>query len=354
MSRKSKNNSNASGILLLLHTLKRVLTGDRNYINRVSAYKDDADYLEIKHNGNVDYGEIVYVIKENCDHDGFCSALRFIMCNLIFAEQHGLAPKIVLTNSYAYYDAKKSKEISNPWEYYFIQAEGDIDENNALNVCYGNYYQMQMIRERYDINAYKIENYYNEEIFRICSPIIRKYIVFKPEITSQATEMLRKVREDGRKVLGVHYRGTDFKSGYNGHPVCIDEEQLIAEMSKAIKDGGFTSVFVATDDIAICDRIKTSFKDTEVLMFPDVYRSSGDKSVAFSEDERKFHHYLLGYEIARDMYTLSLCDGLLAGKSQVSFMSNLFKHSRNDEYEFMHIIDNGNYSSDKPFVARPE
>ena len=354
MSKKSKDNPNASGIYLLLRTLKRVIVGDRKYINRVAAYNDDSDYLEIKHNGNIDYGKIIYVIKENCDHDGFCSALRFIMCNLIFAEQHGLAPKIVLTDRFAYYDAEKSKEISNPWEYYFIQAEDDIDENNALNVCYGNYYQMQMIRERYDINAYKIENYHNEEIFRICLPIVRKYFVLKPEIISQATEMLKKAKENGKKVLGVHYRGTDFKSGYNGHPICIDDEQLMEELAKAIETGGFTAVFVATDDISICGKIKESLKNTEVLMFPDVYRSDGNKSVAFTENERKFHHYLLGYEIARDMYTLSLCDGLLAGKSAVSFMSNLFKHSRNDEYEYMHIIDNGNYASDKPFVARPE
>jgi hypothetical protein len=49
------------------------------------------------------------------------------------------------------------------------------------------------------------------------------------------------------------------------------------------------------------------------------------------------------------MYTLSLCDGLVAGKSSVSYQSNLYKHSRYEEYEYMHIIDNGNNVNEKKF-----
>ncbi len=78
-------------------------------------------------------------------------------------------------------------------------------------------------------------------------------------------------------------------------------------------------------------------------------RSDGNRSVAFSKSDRRCHHYLLGREIVRDMYTLSLCDGLVAGKSSVSYMSNLYKHSRNEEYEYMHIIDKGNNVNEKQF-----
>ena len=31
------------------------------------------DYLDIKHNGSVDYGKILYVIKENSNREGFCA-----------------------------------------------------------------------------------------------------------------------------------------------------------------------------------------------------------------------------------------------------------------------------------------
>ena len=85
-------------------------------------------------------------------------------------------------------------------------------------------------------------------------------------------------------------------------------------------------------------------------MYADVFRSDNDTSVAFSKSDRKYHHYLLGYEIARDMYTLSLCDGLVAGKSSVSYLSNLYKHSRDEEYEYMKIIDNGNNVNENSFA----
>ena len=353
MKGKNIKKHNFSGIHLLLRKLKHTVKGDRVSIKKVPGAGGDSDYLEIFHNGSVDYGKIIYVIKENCDHDGFCTTVRFMLCYLIFAEQHGLAPKIIFSKDFVYYDEDKDKEIGNPWEYYFIQAGDSYDETNALNVCYGNYYQMQMMRERYDMNAYEVGNYYNEEIFSLCSPLVRKYLVLRPEIVSEAAGILKPVREKSGKTLGVHFRGTDYRYGYNGHPVYIDEEQMIAEIGKALENGSFDAVFLATDEKSACDRIRDRFKDIDVLMFMDVYRSDGDKSVAFSEDKRKYHHYLLGYEIARDMYTLSLCDGLIAGKSSVGFISNIYKHSRNEEYEYMNIIDNGNHVSDKPFVSRP-
>ena len=113
--------------------------------------------------------------------------------------------------------------------------------------------------------------------------------------------------------------------------------------------GSFDAVFIATDDASICDRIKKELTDIEVLSHTDVFRSDGNESVVFSDSSRKFHHYLLGYEIARDMYTLSLCDGLVAGKSSVSFLSNLYKHSRDEAYEYMRIIDNGNNLNDNEY-----
>ena len=349
----SKNTKKASGFQLLLHTLKRVIQRDETYIEKVSAYDENADYIKIRHNGTTDYGNIVYVIKENCDHDGFCATIRFIICYLLYAQEHGFAPKIVLTEKFVYYDEEKSREISNPWEYYFLPVGDMYDEKSALNVCYGEYHQMQTIRELYDLNAYRTGNYTDERILSVCSPIVKKYLVLKPEITGEATDIIKKVKENGGKILGVHYRGTDYKQGYHNHPVFIDADRMITEIKNAIDTGEYKAVFLATDDLSVCEKIRNSIGSTELLMFSDVFRSDGDKSVAFTESSRKFHHYLLGYEIARDMYTLSLCDGLLAVKSSVGFLSNLFKHSRNEEYGYMRILDEGNYDSEKYFTARP-
>lgn len=334
---------------LLLRTLKHVITGDEEYIRKMTELKDDADYIQICHNGNNDYGKILYMIKENTGYDGFCATLTFVIYFLLFAREHGLAPVIKMSGSFAYYDEEKSKEIDNPWEYYFEPVGSQYDEKNALNVCYCNYLHMGLMRQRYDLSSYKVENYYDESIFDNCSPLIREYLVIKPSIVIEAQEFLKPVTEKDGKVLGVHFRGTDYVKGYNDHPVFVNEEQTIEEIKKALATGSFNAVFLATDDADVCGRIRDAIPDTDIMLYPDVFRSSGDTSVAFSKSERKNHKYLLGYEIVRDMYTLSICDGLVAGKSSVGFMSNLYKHSRNEVYEYMHIIDNGNNVNNNDF-----
>ena len=337
---------------LLLRTLKRIVLKDDVYIEKILRFEDEADheYIEVEHNGSVDYGKTLYIIREVSDREGFCATIRFIIGYLIFAEQHGFVPEIKLSEEFVYYDKEKSREIGNPWEYYFLKEDDHYDEAKALNVCYARFFHMMKMKEYSGLNAYVTENYYNEDFFHSSGPVIKKYLTLKPEIVNEATEFLRKAKESNGKVLGVHFRGTDYRQGYHDHPVYVSEEQTIAEIKKALNAKHFAVVFLATDDGSVYDKIKDSVEGAEVLQYPDVYRSDGDTSVAFSRSDRKYHHYLLGYEIVRDMYTLSLCDGLIAGKSSVSFLSNLYKHSRNDEYEYFHIIDNGNHTNDKVFV----
>ena len=347
---KKRLRKKTPGFYLLLSTLARVVHRDERYINGVLLFQDDHDYeyLDIKHNGNTDYGKIIYVIKENTGIDGFCATLTFVACDLIFATQNGLAPVVRLTKEFAYFDAEKSKETANPWDYYFV-TKNNYDENTAMNVSYCNYFQTDLMRRRYNLDPYKVENYYNESIFEVCSPIVREYFTLRPEIVNASADILKEVTEKGGKILGVHFRGTDYKQGYNNHPVYVDEKQTIEEIQKAMDTGEFEAIFLATDDALICERIKKAFSDTLIIMFKDVFRSEGDESVAFSTNEREYHRYNLGLEVARDMYTLSLCDGLIAGKSSVSFWSNLYKHSRDEEYEYLHIIDNGNYSNNNEY-----
>ena len=345
----NKNNKNPSGLNLLLRTFKHVILRDEKYIRKMSEFDENSDYIEVRHNGKKDYGKIVYVIRENTGYDGFCATAVYILYFLLFAGEHGFAPIIKLSRDFAYFDEEKSKEIANPWEYYFEIPDDCPDDTQALNVCYCNYHQRDLMRIRYNLNPYRIENYSDSKALELSSPLIGKYMRLKPEIISDSSSVLECVTGRGGKVLGVHFRGTDYKRGFDRHPVYVDETQTIDEIRKAMDTGKFDAVFVASDDPDIYDSIKEALPEVPVLMHRDVYRSSGNESVAFSKSSRKYHKYLLGYEIARDMYTLSLCDGLVAGKSSVGFMSNLYKHSRNEEYEYMHIIDNGNNSNDNAY-----
>ncbi len=353
---KRKVRNKSPRMMLLMRTINRIMQKDEQYIQKVLMFGDDPDYdyIDITHNGNTDYGKIIYVIKENSNSEGFCATLRFIIGFLMFAKEHGFEPVIRLTKDFIYYDEEKSKEISNPWEYYFTFANREYDESKALHVCYSQYYHMMTLKQYDKLSAYEVENYSDEDLFKACSPVIKEYMGLRPEIVNEATEFLGRAKDGDGMIIGVHFRGTDYKKGYNKHPVFVGVEQTIEEIKKAIETQKVRAVFVATDDSTACDEIRKSIGDVEVLQYTDVYRSEGNVSVAFSKSDRKYHHYLLGYEILRDMYTLSLCDGLIAGKSSVSYLSNLYKRSRDEKYAYMHIIDNGNNVNDKNHIVGEE
>lgn len=327
------------GLYLLLKVTKRVLKRDTYYVQKSLSMKLGTQYIEIVHNGNIDYRATLYVISEHSGVDGFCATIKFLMYHIIFAEQHGFVPVVRFTKDYSYFD---STMVGNPFEYYFEAVNSEYDIDKALNVCYSDYSYIMTLDEYYGVDSYEAHNYNDENILALCTPIVKKYLKLKPEIVSEAEAFLDENRKSGSKILGVHYRGTDFKKGYYKHPVMVDDKQLINELKKTVETNRFDAIFIATDDASIIDCICESITDFSVINYPDVFRSNGDVSVAFCESDRNKHHYRLGYEIARDMYTLSLCDGLLAGKSSVGYMSNIYKHSRGESYEYMNIIDNGN------------
>ena len=52
----------------------------------------------------------------------------------------------------------------------------------------------------------------------------------------------------GKRAIGVHVRGTDFKRNYKGHPVKIGTEEYLEAAKKMFAAGKYDMVFLATDD----------------------------------------------------------------------------------------------------------
>ena len=82
-----------------------------------------------------------------------------------------------------------------------------------------------------------------------------------------------------------------------------------------------------------------------------VYAEEGDdESVAYSKSSRENHHYLLGLEALRDQYTLSACDGMVCGLSNLSITARLFKRGIfKEEYKDLVILDKGTNQNNKAF-----
>ena len=120
-------------------------------------------------------------------------------------------------------------------------------------------------------------------------------------------------------------------------------------IDKALKEYNYEQIFLATDETKAVEKFRERYGNM-VVWYQDVFRGEGNTSVAFSESNRSCHKYRLAYEVIRDAFTLSMCQGFIAGVSQVSICTRIMKKSRNEQYDFLKIIDNGKNYNKRKFI----
>lgn len=295
--------------------------------------------------GNVPKGhdiddKVIYQINVGTAKQGFFAEYRRTLNHLYYADCWGFIPYIRYSEEYVYAEKDSINGSTNPFEYYFIQpciCEEEISSHQYMvksREC-----DIEFVDRLKPTNGYGFSDEYLDAMARISKKYIRFNDVVASYLVKETGSLLNR-----KKTLGVHVRLTDFKQNYFGHPVCVTADQHL-KIAKDLLDGKhFEQVFLATDDEDTIDLFRNELGE-KVVFYEDVMRTTGDVSVAFSKNEREHHHYLLGLEVLRDMYTLALCNGLIAGKSQVSICA-MIENRNHTPYEYVNIIDLG-YNSDK-------
>lgn len=279
---------------------------------------------------------ILYKIEMGTWGDGFFAEYKRLLNYLYYAEFFGFKPYVLFSKEFTYAEKQPVNGTTNPFEYFFepiVKAE-DIEK-------YQYYVESRQVDWEFanrlkPINGYDV----SEEYICALAQISQKYIKWNQptkQYLETASQML-----GNYKTLGVHVRLTDFKQNYWGHPVCVSAEEYLKYTKDAFEKNNFEKVFLATDDKETVALFREEFKDN-LLVYGDVVRGSGNVSVAFSKEERENHHYKLALEVIRDMYTLSKCQGLIAGKSNVSICA-MIENRQEIPYQFVQIIDKGNNS----------
>lgn len=331
-------------VLFAAKSFRRILTRDLDYINFAIEEYSNPKRLSVKTYGNENQGKIIYCIKEQGMGYGFFAEFLSLLHNLAFAEEMGLVPHVIWGNGHLYYD-KDISPADNVYEYYFepIKIEGFYQ---SKNVCFSTGFQNEYISSEYNIKAYASSDDYEQKLMQV----IRKYIRLRPELLKEFEEDETRIIGN-KRVLGIHHRGTDYKKGYKNHPMCVTPEQGIVQAERMLEQYQLEGIFLATDDQEILAEYLTHFGN-KISYFPDVVRGSSDISIAFGEKIRDCHQYHLGREILRDVYILSKCMCLLAGKSRVSFFANIFNQLNEKRYIEYRIIDNGLNETGKSFKGK--
>lgn len=333
-------------ILNYLRKFEKLVYFNRCWIHRNdSAFRkmvmegyQNPDYLWLQRYGKEYDGNIIYFIREQGRGMGFFAEIGVVLIKLYYAYERGFVPYVRWGENFLYYEKENVNGKDNAFEYYFEPVSSVTDITNAAHVLLANDSHYKYIKDKFAAVSYDV----SEEYIDAMAMMMRAYIRYNSDMLSYLKKECETLLE-GKRTIGVHYRGTDFRRQFNNHPVAVEINQEIDRLRELLKKGIYEQIFVASDEEEAINRFRECFGDL-VKSYEDVFRESarGDVSIAFSTSERKNHHYLLGREVLRDEYTLVQCDALVCGYSNITFIARIMKKAwENQYYDDYVLIDNG-------------
>lgn len=311
---------------------------DDRFVRNVKQLADKNNLVYVESYGEEESTEVIFFVDMEESHSGFFAEHNRLLALLYFADKYDMRPVVRYHSGYCYAEKHPVNGTTNPFEYYFEQPAGiPLKELKTYRRVFRsrkeNSYEVNRLCE--DPNGYTRSETYLNEMARITAKYIRLNSIVKEKMDGEIQTLL-----GTGNILAVHVRGTDFKQNFNGHPVKVGIDEYIEATIRVFREGAYERIFLATDDDEAIEKYQEQFKD-KVVFYQDVVRSKGNDTVMNSEIPRENHHYLLGYEVLRDMYTLAACDGFIAGLSQVSYAARIQKKSTGAEYRDLVILDKG-------------
>ncbi len=319
----------------ILKVLNRL--GDKKFIDEVLEIGKNPFRLNIVSLGNENAGKTICICKAGgCD--GLFAEIRFLLSEIYFAEELGFIPVVEIPDHSCYHENHPVNGTNNTFEYYFEQPY-----SISLEEAYKSKYVLEhnFLRRDYLLKTFNFNNHYlpTDEYMEKLADLIKRNLRLNSVCKEKINGDINNILSD-KKTLAVHVRGADFKKHYKNHPNMVTVDEYLAEAKKVFEGGDFEQVFLATDDLEAIEKFKNAFGDN-VVFYDDVIRTDGDQTVMLSESQREDHHYKLGLEVIRDVYTLSSCDGIIAGLSNVSIFARAIKLANNSDFSFKNYIDKG-------------
>lgn len=291
----------------------------------------------------------IYFITMGTKTNGMFAHLRTLYKYLAFADRFGFIPVVLWTKDVPYFEAHPINGTTNPFEYYFCQPSRiTVDEaKHSYNVfcsCRSNA-DLTYLANEYHIN----DSVYDlpEEMITKFSEISAKYL----RLNSVASDIIQNSIDEvigDKRTLAIHYRGTDYKSNFNHHPICLEPCDYFEIIDNLLEQELFDQIFIATDDLVALNQFVDKYGE-RIVYYNDTFRSSGSTSVIFEDNKAENAHYRAGLEVLRDAYTLAQCDALIAGVSQVSIGARILKKAKGEQYKHVTIIDKGINKNNRVF-----
>lgn len=291
----------------------------------------------------------IFLINIEADKVGLPCYIRYTLLALYEIKKLNFTPVIKYTDKSNWLqENSKINGTDNIFEYYYLQpgvvSLNQVQKSHHVYTCKSS---SMLMRANMDLGCYEENGLLapyevTEEYIDIMSAIYRDYFCFNKiteDVLQQSFDTLFG-KCDLNKIMGVHIRGTDFAMNYLKHPKKVTTKEFEEAIDDLFYKGNFSWIFLATDDSEKLMYFKKKYPG-KILYYNDVYRSNGKKNIMSVGENRPGDKYKKGLEVMRDVYALSLCNGLVAGLSHVSILARIIKKSRNESFMFQTILSNG-------------
>ena len=284
---------------------------------------ENPDAMLFENLGDENSGKTIYYIYG--DREGFFAMWLLTVTGIDYAQRHGFVPVVDWTRNNSYYQCEMSHLTENPFEYFFLPVSdiGVEEAKQSRSVVF-----KRKKCDRIGDDEYQPRNFYlSEKPERHYIEINRNKIHLKSEIENQIIGEIEQLLSEPEKTVAVHVRGVDF--GGFMHPIPIPWDYYLRRIYAVMEKCGFEKVFLATDSDGAINYFKKRL-GAKLLFYDGTARSkAGSKKLMIFDKsiKRENHNYLMGYEVLRDMLTMTVCDGLIAGPSNVRYAALVFKET---------------------------
>ena len=311
---------------------KRTRLIDKRNILKKSNNNNDELFYSIKSFGPKNKNKIFYVINRS-PGGGMFSNLNFVIHHLLIADKFNFVPVIDMQNFTTFYNEKvKINNSLNSWDYYFEK----INKFKLKNV----YQSKNVIFTTKNTNNNIFFDGYNKLSSQHVK-IAKKYIRFNKQLIKES-ELFIKKNFEGKKILGVHFRGSDQKT-QERHPYPATIKQIEKKINILFKKKKFDKLFLVTEERKYLNYFKKSMKNR--ILHIDSFVSN--KVNIFEDNKRNLHRYNIGKENILNMICLSKTDHILYVSSNLADASIFFSNKKISVTK----IDNG-MNSENIFIAQ--
>ena len=260
----------------------------------------------------------------------FCCMSAFIKW-VEYADANGYLPVVDMQNVPSQYLDKGDIGKKNAWEFYY---KPFFDSDDPL-------------KEALESNAYRVVNRLDRPSWMsgndfkkllatdLSKDIFDSYFVLNSKAAEYINDNAKKLFSPTDKVLGVLCRGSDYVNMKpSGHAVQPTADQLIQKIHEVTEDYHCNKIYVATEDSNYLAALKKEFGTK--LVYLDCLRVTTSKDELTSEafDKKVVDRELNGLNYLTSISLLSMCDCIIAGRTQATRYIKMLRKNGDYEYYF--------------------